>query len=265
LAGTAYQTEENTAIDESDGILLTDDDKKPAGTAGRSIYCSSWHTPPHFLPDRRHKHFLIALKSKTGKKESKVAAQPRATKRFGITPFRRRFADLFRVPFGVCLPWPLLNCFLFFRFFFFKTFFFTNKQLNSMEKIVGHVVAQATTREFENGKHVVNFKIAENRSVPDGEGGYKQAVRFFECSYWIGPGIAAHLVKGKLVAVEGIISARAYINSHNGDAIAILTLHARSIQLYGSAAHSGTNAPNTPPVVSDPDSSQGIDSEDLPF
>ena len=102
-----------------------------------------------------------------------------------------------------------------------------------MEKIVGHLVAQATTKEFESGRHVVNFKIAENRSVPDGEGGYKQAVRFFECSYWVGPGIAPHLVKGRLVAVEGIIGARAYINSHNGEAIGVLTLHAQRIQLYG--------------------------------
>lgn len=134
-----------------------------------------------------------------------------------------------------------------------------------MEKIVGHVVAQATTRAFENGKHVVNFKIAENRSVPDGEGGYKQAVRFFECAYWIGPGIAVHLVKGKLVAVEGIIGARAYINSHNNEAIAVLTLHTRSIQLYGSSAHSGANAAETQPAPTWADSPHGTEAEDMPF
>ena len=111
-----------------------------------------------------------------------------------------------------------------------------------MEKIVGHVVAQATTKEFENGKQIVNFKIAENRSVPDGAGGYKKAARFFECNYWIGPGIAAHLVKGKLVSVEGIIGVRAYINTHNGEAIGILTLHARSIQLYGGGTRPSAGA-----------------------
>jgi single-strand DNA-binding protein len=136
-----------------------------------------------------------------------------------------------------------------------------------MEKIVGHVVAQATTRTFENGKHVINFKIAENRSVPDGEGGYKQAVRFFECSYWIAPGVAVHLVKGKLVAVEGIIGVRAYINSHNGEAIGILTLHVRSVQLYGGAAHSGANPAETPASTpaQDAGASEGAVSDDLPF
>jgi single-strand DNA-binding protein len=128
-----------------------------------------------------------------------------------------------------------------------------------MEKIVGHVVAQATTKEFESGKQVVNFKIAENRSVPDGEGGYKQAVRFFECSYWIGPGIAVHLVKGKLVSVEGVIGVRAYINSHNGEAIGILTLQAQRIQLYG-----GSSKPDAAPAA--PSSgSNGVITDDAPF
>jgi single-strand DNA-binding protein len=136
-----------------------------------------------------------------------------------------------------------------------------------MEKIVGHVVAQATTREFENGKHVVNFKIAENRSVPDGEGGFKQAVRFFECAYWIAPGIAVHLVKGKLVAVEGIIGVRAYVNSHNGDAVGNLTLHVRSIQLYGGSAHAGSTPAETAALspTKGNESSSGADADDLPF
>ena len=136
-----------------------------------------------------------------------------------------------------------------------------------MEKIVGHVVAQATTRTFENGKHVINFKIAENRSVPDGEGGYKQAVRFFECSYWIAPGVAVHLVKGKLVAVEGIIGVRAYINSHNGEAIGILTLHARSIQLYGGSASSSASPsePSAPANLQGDEASHGTITDDLPF
>jgi single-stranded DNA-binding protein len=114
-----------------------------------------------------------------------------------------------------------------------------------MEKIVGHVVAQARTKEFESGKQVVNFQIAENRSVPDGDGGYKQAVRFFECSYWNGPGVAVHLVKGKLVSVEGVIGVRAYINSHNGEAIGMLTLQAQRIQLYGGAAKRDAAAPTS--------------------
>jgi single-strand DNA-binding protein len=153
----------------------------------------------------------------------------------------------------------------FFPVFSFSNHFFSTNKIKTMEKIVGHLVAQATTKEFENGKHVVNFKIAENRSVPDGEGGYKQAVRFFECSYWIGPGIAVHLVKGKLIAVEGIIGVRAYINSHNGDAVAVLTLHVRSIQLYGSSAHSGSASTETQPTAPDANSSHGTDSEDMPF
>jgi single-stranded DNA-binding protein len=115
-----------------------------------------------------------------------------------------------------------------------------------MEKIVGHVVAQATTKTLESGKQVVNFKIAENRRIPDGEGGYKTAVRYFECSYWTGPGIAPHLVKGKLVAVEGMIGARAYINSHNGEAIAVLTLNAQSIQLYGGPVKPDATAAPAP-------------------
>jgi len=102
-----------------------------------------------------------------------------------------------------------------------------------MEKIVGHILANATSKEFESGKQVVNFTIVENRTVPTGEGKSKEFTRFFECSYWLSVGVAPYLYKGRLVTIEGTIGARAYINTHTGDPVAALTLTAQHIQLYG--------------------------------
>jgi len=113
-----------------------------------------------------------------------------------------------------------------------------------MEKIVGYTVADATTKNFDSGKHVVNFKIAENRSVPDGEGGFKQLTRFFECAYWASTAIAPHLTKGKLVVVEGVVGVRAYINTHNSEAIGVLTFNVQSIRMYGGGHKAnGENEP----------------------
>jgi single-strand DNA-binding protein len=128
-----------------------------------------------------------------------------------------------------------------------------------MEKLVGHTVANATTKSFESGKSVVNFTIAENRSIPDGAGGFKQVTRYFECSYWISTAIAPYLTKGKLVAIEGIIGARAYVNKQSGEAVAVLTLQAQHINLYSSGQKAGKgNA-----ALNEPVTETGAD--DLPF
>ncbi|WP_431213822.1 hypothetical protein ACQ86N_02680 [Puia sp. P3] len=47
-----------------------------------------------------------------------------------------------------------------------------------MEKIEGHIVANAIPKSFDSGKSVVNFTLADNDSVPDGKGGFQQLTRF---------------------------------------------------------------------------------------
>ena len=128
-----------------------------------------------------------------------------------------------------------------------------------MEKIVGYTVANATTKSFESGKSVVHFTVAENRRIPDGAGGFKQVTRFFECSYWNSTAIVPYLTKGKLVAVEGIIGARAYTSNQSGEAVAVLTLQVQQINLYSSGQT--TSKSNT--VTSEPVAQGGTD--DLPF
>jgi len=103
-----------------------------------------------------------------------------------------------------------------------------------MEKIEGHIVADATVKNFDSGGSVVNFTLADNDRIPDGKGGYQQLTRFFECSYWIGPAIAAHLTKGRPIVVEGRIGARAYISTQSGEAVAVLTIRVQRIKFLTS-------------------------------
>ena len=108
-----------------------------------------------------------------------------------------------------------------------------------MEKIVGYAVANAEVKEFESGKSVINFTIAENRYYKDKAGKIQQVTRFFECAYWVkNVKVAEYIVTGKVLEVEGTIGVRAYIKDENKKtrkAVGVLTLKVRDLHLHSSA------------------------------
>lgn len=100
-----------------------------------------------------------------------------------------------------------------------------------MQQVIGTVTADATVKTLDSGKEVINFSIADNETyTPKGSTEPKTVTTFFNCSYWLGTGVAKVLRKGATVVINGRISARAY-TSNTGDTGTALDLHANSIKV----------------------------------
>lgn len=114
-----------------------------------------------------------------------------------------------------------------------------------MQTIIGRLTADATIATLEDGRTVVGFTIAQNdRFKVKGSDEVKQVTNFYQCAYWMGTGIAAHLKKGMLVEAVGRVGVNAWQGA-DGTAKARLTLHVQHIQLHGKAkaATAGSEEP----------------------
>jgi len=108
--------------------------------------------------------------------------------------------------------------------------------------IIGRVTADAQVRTLSEDRKVVNFTVAVNDSYKAKNGERVTQTEFFDCSYWIGSGIAQYLTKGSLVGLSGRVSARAWINGE-GEAKAGLNFHTSKITLHGGGGTAGAAAP----------------------
>lgn len=101
--------------------------------------------------------------------------------------------------------------------------------------ITGRLTADAVVRTVSEGKQVVNFSVAVNDSYKAKNGERVTQTEFFDCSYWIGTGIAQYLTKGTIVELSGRVSARAWVDGE-GNAKAGLNFHTSKITLHGGGA-----------------------------
>lgn len=125
-----------------------------------------------------------------------------------------------------------------------------------MQTVVGRLSADAKIATLEDGRSVVNFTIAKNeRFKVKGADGVKQVTSYYNCAYWMGTGIAAHLKKGMLIEAAGHVGVNAWQGA-DSNAKASLTLHVQYIQLHGNAGKPATAEEQTPAEA---------DKEDLPF
>jgi single-strand DNA-binding protein len=128
-----------------------------------------------------------------------------------------------------------------------------------MQKVIGRLVSDATVNETKDGRKVVNFTIAKNdRFKVKGSNELKQVTNYFQCSYWMGAGIAQHMKKGMLIEAAGRIGVSAWKNA-SGETKAALTLHVQFIQLHGKAVKAATDATTQNPAPAE------TYSRDLPF
>jgi single-strand DNA-binding protein len=98
--------------------------------------------------------------------------------------------------------------------------------------IIGRLTGDAQVRTLSDERKVVNFSVAVNESYKAKNGERITQTEFFDCSYWIGAGIAQYLTKGSIVELSGRVSARAWVNSE-GEAKAGLNFHTSKITLHG--------------------------------
>lgn len=101
--------------------------------------------------------------------------------------------------------------------------------------ITGRLTGDAVVRTVSEGKQVVNFSVAVNDSYKAKNGERVTQTEFFDCSYWIGTGIAQYLTKGTIVELSGRVSARAWVDG-DGNAKAGLNFHTSKITLHGGGA-----------------------------
>ena len=101
--------------------------------------------------------------------------------------------------------------------------------------ITGRLTGDAVVRTLSEGRKVVNFSVAVNDSYKAKNGERVTQTEFFDCSYWIGTGIAQYLTKGSIVELSGRVSARAWVDGE-GNAKAGLNFHTSKITLHGGGA-----------------------------
>ena len=129
-------------------------------------------------------------------------------------------------------------------------------------EITGRLTADAKCSTVKSGRQVVNFSVAVNDSYkPKGSEVAVKVTTYFNCSYWMNPGIASYLTKGTLVECFGRISVNAWTNAE-GEAKASLNFHVNSIKLHGKANRAG----NAAATETTPDAAEITEPlEDLPF
>ncbi|PLK45273.1 single-stranded DNA-binding protein [Emticicia sp. TH156] len=126
--------------------------------------------------------------------------------------------------------------------------------------IIGRLTKDASLHTLGNGRQVVNFSIAVSEQYHGKEGQSIQRTEYFDCAYWISPGVAAILTKGALVELTGFVSARAWVRK-DGEAVAGLKFHTSRIKLHqGGKKQQAALDTARHPATADINSQ-----EDLPF
>lgn len=127
-----------------------------------------------------------------------------------------------------------------------------------MQTVIGRLTADAKITTTKDGRSVVNFTIAQNdRFKVKGSDEVKQVTTYFQCAYWMGTGIAAHLTKGTLVETVGRVGVNAYQNME-GNIVANPTVHVQFIKLHGKAKGGAIAETASVPATTEP-------ADDLPF
>lgn len=98
--------------------------------------------------------------------------------------------------------------------------------------ITGRLTGDAVVHILSDARQVVNFSVAVNDSYKTKNGERVTRTEFFDCSYWIGAGIAQYLTKGSIVELSGRVSVRAWLDG-DGQAKAGLNFHTSKITLHG--------------------------------
>jgi single-strand DNA-binding protein len=125
-------------------------------------------------------------------------------------------------------------------------------------EITGRITDGAQVKTLPDERKVVSFSIAINDSYKPKGGEEKKYVTYFNCSYWLGTGIAPHLTKGSIVTLWG----RADINSYKnreGDFFAHLVFHCNNIKIVSKMKNGSAQAAELEEAGAE------ADKTDLPF
>jgi len=101
--------------------------------------------------------------------------------------------------------------------------------MNRIE-IIGHIGADAETKEFQNNQ-VINFSVGVSESYTDKNNEKVTKTFWFECAKWgNNTQIAQYIKKGQQVFISGKPNNRAYQNS-NGETVVVNGITVENIKL----------------------------------
>ena len=117
--------------------------------------------------------------------------------------------------------------------------------------VVGHLGRDPEMKYTQDGTPVTSFSIATTRKWTGKDGQPAEETTWFRVAVWgkLGETCNQYLSKGRLVLVEGTISASAY-KSREGEARASLELRASTVRFLGGHAEGEAKGDATGPAVS---------------
>ncbi|GAB3028176.1 hypothetical protein GCM10027051_36530 [Niabella terrae] len=111
-----------------------------------------------------------------------------------------------------------------------------------MQTIIGRITTDAQVKTVADDREIIEFTVAQNDYYkPRNSTEARKLTNFFNCSYWMGSGLAPFLTKGTLVEVIGRLGMEVW-NNKEGEARAALTLHVQHIQLLSRGTPSEETA-----------------------
>jgi single-strand DNA-binding protein len=127
-------------------------------------------------------------------------------------------------------------------------------------QFTGNIGADAETKPTANGKQMVTFNVAIDKSYKDAQGNKVAKTKWVSCVRFIDQGktwgVLPYLKKGTKVLIEGEPEARAWMNATSGDAQAALNVNVRDLELVGSPTQANTQTGPTGQPYAQPQAQQ---------
>lgn len=115
-------------------------------------------------------------------------------------------------------------------------------------QFTGNIGQDPEVKPMQNGKQMVTFSVAIDKSYKDQQGNKVAKTKWVSCVRFIDQGrpwgVLPYLKKGTKVLIEGEPDARAWMNATSGEAQGALSVNVRDLELVGSApAQDAASAP----------------------
>jgi single-strand DNA-binding protein len=138
--------------------------------------------------------------------------------------------------------------------------------------LMGNLTRDPDVRHTASGKAVANISIAINRSISDGNGGWKEEVTFVEITVWgkSAENCGKYLTKGRLIHVEGWLAMDQWEDKESGQKRQKMKVVAGNVQFLGTGQDGDKTAEparTLAPAQSQPGHALGYDDvdDDIPF
>jgi single-strand DNA-binding protein len=106
-------------------------------------------------------------------------------------------------------------------------------------QFTGNIGQEPEVKPTANGKQMVTFSVAIDKSYKDQNGQKVSKTKWVSCVRFVDQGkpwgVLPYLKKGTKVLIEGEPEARAWINATSGEAQGALSVNVRDLELVGSA------------------------------